>query len=592
MYVHTEVQTQISIDQEKFFFSFVLKDKRGREERPPTEMRPSFPLWKCKTLAQMFRKLKLAGAHPDVLWSIDAQKAQHNGEEMIRLETLMHQRGVSGGDGRKGTAESFTFWLAEQQEKHSDRRATALRSVSCTINPAASASSVKQQLAQLFRDAGIYEEFEMNDEGVTMNLESVLRHADERQNEHLHHSGALYVRGDKAVEMLRRFGVLLVVEENGIAYLVTLPEVHQPLDRAPATYTPARALVGPNGEIDPDVQEYMQEHGLRVFDLRMAGSHSSVERFVSSFERLERLYDVHRGRAMRSSVCIVLSLKSPDNYVAEDGCIVLSVQRMPTWEEFLLGLPQEVWQRCVQMHRDWRVGHSPKLKERQRQLMRVADMFHVFRVKLDSGIGSRMDWQGDFVLRLMKEEMVIRNAVRKYGLRSDLLKRRGEIHVAFTLRSAVDPAKEIGYRVGGDGRLFFSYSAMSTGQMLRVLKDNFRRLEAFQKEHDDATAALEHLSRSIPVDFSVDTEWKLREEGNFVNCMKCFVRTIKANQTQLATFLTMLLKTTGTTVRGLPKKRMVWIISSRFDTMPSGVVFVPWDVDFESIKKHLLPFKN
>ncbi|RNF07591.1 hypothetical protein TraAM80_03274 [Trypanosoma rangeli] len=559
-------------------------------------MRRSSSLWRAKTLAQMFRKLKLAGAHPDVLWAVDAVKAQHNGEEMIRLETMMHQRSSADGGncyGCQGTAESFTFWLGEQQEKHHVRPATTLRSVSCTINPVAPNNTVKQQLSQLFRDAGVYEDFDLDDAGVEMNLESVLRHADERQNEHLHQSGILYIRGDKAVEMLRRFGVLLIVEENGITYLVTLPEMHQqlqhhgPLDRAASTYTPAQSLVGPNGEIDPDVQEYMRERGLRAFDLRMAGSHSSVERFVSAFERLERMYEVHRGRAMRPCVCIVLSLKSMDNYVAEDGCLVLSVHRMPTWEEFLLTLPQEVWQNCVQMHRDWRIGNAPKLRARQRQLMKVADMFHFFRVQLDSGIGARMDWQEEFVLRLMKEEMVIRNAVRKYNLKSELLKKRGEIHVARTLRSAMDPAKEIGYRIGGDGRLFFNFGTMTTGQMLRVLKDNLRCLETFQKKHDNAVATLEHLSRSIPVDFSVDTEWKLREEGNLVNCLQRFVHTIKANQGQLASFLTMLLRS-GTTA-GVPKKRMMWIISAQFNTMPSGVVFVPWDVDFESIKKHLLP---
>ncbi|KAH9597156.1 hypothetical protein LSM04_003983 [Trypanosoma melophagium] len=556
-------------------------------------MHRSTLLWKPKTLAHMFRKLKLAGAHPDVLWAVDAQKAQHNGEEMIRLETMMHRRSASNSNGnRQSTAENFTFWLADNTQRSLPSNRITLRSVSCTINPVAPSRLVKEQLSQLFRDAGVYEEFEIGNEGVEMNLESVLRHADERQNEHLQQSGSLYIRGDKSVEMLRRFGILLVIEENGFTYLVTLPEVRQRANEErldggmSSTYTPAQSLIGPNGEIDPDVQEYMRERGLRAFDLRMAGSHSSVERFVSAFERLERMYDVHRGRAMRSCVCIVLSLKSLDCFVAEDGCIVLSVQRMPVWEEFLLSLPQEVWQRCVQQHMDWRIGNAPKLHGRQRQLMRIADMFHFFRVQLDAGLGSRVDWQEQFILRLHKEEMIIRNAVKKYKLTSDIMKRRGEMHVSFTLRSSIDSSKEIGYRIGGDGRLFFNYNTMNTGQMLRVLKDNLQRLESFQKQHDDAVATLEHLSRSIPVDFSVDTEWKLREEGNLVHCLQRFVHTIKANQTQLQTFLSVLLNNSNTA--NVPKKRMVWIISSRFDTMPSGVVFIPWDVDFESIKKHLL----
>nr|CCC95208.1 conserved hypothetical protein [Trypanosoma congolense IL3000] len=554
-------------------------------------MRTTLHLWKPKTIAQMFRKLKLAGAHPDVLWAIDAQKAQHNSEEMIRLETMMHKRTTAGvSDGQQASAESFTFWLKDNHRggSSSSGSSNSLRSVSCTINPAASTRTVKQQLSQLFQDAGVYEDFDMGGEGVEMNLESVLRQADERQNEHLQSSGALYVRGDKSIEMLRRFGILLMVEEDGIVYLVTLPEIlERSFDPEPMAYTPARSLVGPNGEIDPAVQDYMRDRGLRAFDLRMAGSHSSVERFVSAFERLERLYDIHRGRAMRSCVCIIFSLKSPQCYVADDGCIILSVLQMPFWEEYLLSLPQDVWRNCVQQHKDWRLGSAPKFHERQRQLMKVADMFHFFQVRLDEGIGSQTNWQNEFILRMQKDEIMIRSLVKKYNLKSDLLKKRGEIHVKQSLRSAVDPAKEIGYRVGGDGRMYFNYSMMNTGQMLRALKDNLRRLETFQKQHDDAVASLEHISRSIPVDFSVDTLWKLREEGNLVSCLQRFVTTIKANQMQLSAFLTMLLK--NQSVEGVPAKRMVWIISERFDTLPSGVVYIPWDVDFDSIKKHLLP---
>ncbi|KAH8603197.1 hypothetical protein ERJ75_001844500 [Trypanosoma vivax] len=537
----------------------------------------------------MFRKLKLAWAHPDVLWAIDARKAQHNSEEMIRLETLMHSRSSGVYDNnRQSLAENFTFWLTESDRSDSaDSRGTPLRSVTCNVNASASSSVVKQQLAQLFRDAGVYEEFEMSESGVEMNLESVLRQADERQEKHIQQSGNLYIRGGKSVEMLRRFGVLLVIEEEGLTYPVTLPEVHQqPLDHVPSTYTSATSLIGPDGEIDPVVQDYMREHGLRAFDLRMAGSHSSVERFVSAFERLERLYDVHRGRAMRSCVCIILSLKSDRCHVAEDGCIVLAVQQMPFWEEFLLSLPQDVWQDCVQKHRDWRLGTAPKLQERKRQLLKVADMFHFFRVQFEECMGSQSGWKEQFLLRMQKEEMIVRNAINKYNLKSDLLKKRGEIFVAYKLRSAVDATKEIGYRVGGDGRLYFSYTAMNTGQMLRVLKDNIKRLETFQKQHDNAVATLERMSRSIPVDFSVDSEWKIKEEGNLVRCLERFAQTIKANQAQLSAFLTALLKNGNTS--GLPKKRMVWIISAKFHTLPSGVVFVPWDVDFDSIRKHLL----
>ncbi|KAH8609958.1 hypothetical protein ERJ75_001149400 [Trypanosoma vivax] len=84
---------------------------------------------------------------------------------------------------------------------------------------------------------------------------------------------------------------------------------------------------------------------------------------------------------------------------------------------------------------------------------------------------------------------------------------------------------------------------MNTGQMLRVLKDNIKRLETFQKQHDNAVATLERMSRSIPVDFSVDSEWKIKEEGNLVRCLGAFCADHQANQAQLSAFLTALLKT-------------------------------------------------
>ncbi|CAM68386.1 conserved hypothetical protein [Leishmania infantum JPCM5] len=352
----------------------------------------------------------------------------------------------------------------------------------------------------------------------------------------------------------------------------------------------------------------MTERGLRPFDLRMAGSHSSVERFVVAFERIERMYEVHRGRAFRPSVCIVLSLKSLDNFVAPDGSIVLSVQRMPSWEEFLLSLPQPVWQECVQKHKEWRVGCAPKLQERKRQLTRVADMFHVHRVTMESPIAGSTQWQDDLIARFMKEETTIRRAVAKYSLKSDLLKKRGEIRIVEHLYSALPDStmptttaaggrKEIGFRIGGDGRVTFNHSIMNTGQMLRVLKDNLKRMETFQRQHDSAIMALEHVSRHIPVDFSVDTEWKNRAEGNLVLHLERFARTIKQNEAQLGAFLRSIMdggvRTSSADRVVVPanmpvKRRMVWVVSDRFDTLPSGVVFIPFDVDFDSIKRLLL----
>lgn len=593
----------------------------------------SSALWAPKTLAQMFRKLKLAGAHPDVLWAIDGAKSQHNGEEMIRLETLMHEREVrlrgrgDGGGGGGGGAtprsnkpQHFLFWLkANPHAATASPSSAQLKAVRCTITPFSESRIVKQQLTQLFTDAGVLEEFSIASDGKEASLESVLQYADERQMEHLHQSGPLYVRSEKAIENLRRFGVLLVVEEDGDSYLVSLPEMepsgqvsnHQAerIGSSPhlqslagstqAPYMPAKSIIGPNGEIDAAAREFMTERGMRPFDLRMAGSHSSVERFVGAFERLERMYEVHRGRALRASVCLVLSLRSTDNYIAPDGCLVLAVQRMPTWEEFLLSIPQAVWQDCVRKHLDWRVGNAPKLQERRRKLARVSSMFGFHRVTMEAPVGGRLQWQEELLERFSKEEPMIQRAVRKHGLMSDLLRKRGEMRFVERLYSSGTTADrtEIGFRIGGDGTVVFNYRVMNTGQILRVLKDNLRRMEVLHRKHEDAVKTLEHLSRHVPLDFSVDTAWKLKEGGNLVNCLDRFVRTIKQNEQHLSAFLHRLMAggggesdKGGATLPAavLAKKRMVWVISDRLDTMPSGVVFVPYDIDFESIKKHLL----
>jgi hypothetical protein len=551
-------------------------------------------LLKPKRLHDMFRQLKLKGAHPDVLWSIDAQKAQHNGDEMIRLETVMHQRGSASSAGKSGGdsgPQSFSFWLRPSTQMITD--AHQLQFVSCTITPRASHRVVKQQLSSLFRDAGIPDDFEIDDgEQTEVNLERVLRDADARQSEHIQQASSLYLRGDRAISKLRQFGVLIVVEEEGVTYLVTLPES---AGAAGSRRDSNSGIAGPSGVLDFETQEFLRERDLKSFDLRMAGSFSSVERFVSCFERLERLYDQHRGLALRPSVCIVLTLKGSSNYVADDGSIVLSLTQQAVWEEYLLSLPQNVWKDCVAQHQQWRLPPAPKLAERRRKLIRVADMFHFFAVVMEHRIGGNTAWQEELIGRLQREETSIRNAVKKYRLQSDVLKRRGYIYFRETLSSAMDASKEIGFRVTGDGKLVINQTCMTSAQILKVIRENLATLERLTKEYDALVSQLEYMSRSLPLDFSVDSDWKLSEETNLVNCMQTFVTTMKRNQKQLDVFLRALLVKRGGeasspagVLRPTPVRRLVWIVSNRFETMPSGVVFVPWDVDFESIKKLMI----
>ncbi|CUG88556.1 membrane-associated protein, putative [Bodo saltans] len=554
-------------------------------------------LLKPKSLHDMFRRLKLQGAHPDVLWSIDAQKAQHNGDEMIRLETLMHQRSTTAGGGggvKSQGPQSISFWLRPATTRATTTEAHQLQFVSCTLTPQASSHVVKQQLTQLFRDAGILDEFELDGDKAEVNLERVLRDADVRQSEHMHQASSLYLRGDRAITNMRKFGILVVVEEEGLTYLVTLPE------NANGTASSSAGIAGPSGALDYEAQEFLRERNLKPFDLRMAGSFSAVERFVNCFERLERLYDQHRGLALRPSVCFVLTLRGPSNYVADDGSIVLSLSQTTTWEEYLLALPQNVWRECVAAHQQWRLPPAPQLAERRRKLLRVADMFHIFNVVMEHRIGGGTQWQENLITRLLKEEVSIRNAVKKYNLKSDLLKRRGYLHFRETLPSALDVNKQIGFRVTGDGKLIINQSCMTSAQVLKVIRENLSNLERLTKEYDALVSQLEFMSRSLPLDFSVCSDWKLAEETNLVNCLQKFVATMKANQKQLDTFLKQLLtkpaaaagqqqsSSSPSVLRPVPVRRLVWIVSNKFETMPSGVVYVPWDVDFESIKRLML----
>ncbi|CCW62558.1 unnamed protein product [Phytomonas sp. EM1] len=260
------------------------------------------------------------------------------------------------------------------------------------------------------------------------------------------------------------------------------------------------------------------------------------------------------------------------------------------------------------MHQEWRVPEAPRWRERRRQLARIADSFRVCTVTIEAPLGGAMGWQEELIQRLLREEAAIRRAVERYQIRSELLKNRGEIrfveHLYHTPQSMLDTTpKEIGFRITGDGNLVLNQSLMNTGQMLRVLRDNLKRMETFRRMHDDALKELEYLSRRMPLDFSVDTEWKLREI-HLASALERFARTIKENEAEVAAFLSSLLQTnpspstsSGMGSPSIPskdfamKKRMVWVISDRFNTLPSGVIFIPYNVSFDSIKNMLLARK-
>lgn len=611
-----------------------------------------------RKLSFMLRQFKLAGAHPDVLWSIDATKAQHNGAEMARLETLLHEREKNGPSGMAHLpTQSFLFWFRQDGGGSSS---TSLRQVTGQLNPSATATILHSQLATLFTAAGLpaedCQEFEMGQEEVTMSVGSLLEYADKQQSAHMLDSGSLYIRSEKAIENLRQQGIVVVVTDGDYSYLVTLPEsgFHHLVDnpgparqqfataagRAP---TPMKSIVGPQGEIHPDVQEYLLDRGLRPFELRMSGSPSAIEAFVRAFERLERMYEVHRGGAMRPGVCYVLRLEDPissaaPHYLAKDGCLCLSMRHVERWEDFLLSRSQEEWRYAVEQHQQWRIGAAPKLGDQRRQLRKLADALGFFAVRLQVSMGALprtaappassslalMDAE-EVTNTLLREEPIIRKTVAKYRMDSPLLRKRGVLHIVPRLWSRHGIASsgaggnesarhEIGYRLQGDGAVFVSWHRMKVPHILRLLRDNLKRIESYQKSYDQSTAALEHLSRVLPIDFSIDTQWKISEESEFSHRLETFVQTIRVHQREIGNLLASVssanhnpqdklrsqleheagqrLKVGGpssSTAHRALQRRYVWVVSDKLDALPTGVLFIPHNVDLHALKQCLLP---
>lgn len=608
---------------------------------------------------------------------------------MARLETLLHERATKGRSSMASLPQQhFFFWLRDRST------GAALRKVSCCLHLSATPDILHDQLEKLFKDAGIQDDFTLEGEqDVRMSVESLLKYADAQQNTHIKDAGAWYIRAERAIEQLRQHGVVVVVSDTDYSYLVTLPEAgfQHLADNVPppsqqfASFggaqskagRPMKSIVGPHGELDPDAQEYMQERGLRPFELRMSGTSAAMEGYVSAFERLERLYEVHRGRALRPGVCIVLRItplpptatsrfRGGGGFLARDGCLVLSMQHIALWETFLLGLTQDEWKYAVEQHRQWRVGSAPKLEAQRRQLKKLADAFGFFQLRMHGPFGAILYEQRNdassspyaavsggsppqavpaldvesTVAALSLEEAVIRKTLHKYKVYSKVLQKRGTMiivprlqskrsgtiphtGVASSPSSASSDSEEIGYRIQGDGVVYFNRGKMNTPQMLRVLRDNVKRIEAFQLSYDRCTAALEHLSRVLPIDFSIDTEWKIHEETRFSTCLEKFVNTMKTHQHQIGA----LLKSVGQAGRSSPhnednphaspqealrsqleyeagaplpqspgnmvyrkalERRYVWVISEKLEALPTGVLFIPYNVDFASLRRCLL----
>jgi hypothetical protein len=554
-----------------------------------------------KSVPDMLRKLRLAGAHPDVIFSIDPEKAKANGDELVKLETILADRELPSHTPQYRSLQekgelTFTFWLKAPEPKDAgvafagkQTPLNPLFKIATTFNPLASDTTLKQRLSYLFEQAKISDDFEISRRGnddISSSVEEVFSTAGKRFQEHASSTNVLFHRGDKAIDNLRAFGTLAVINDKNNSFLVTMP----PDETVPSSYKRqmegiAGGIYTSMGDIDPDAHMFMNERGLRPFELRMAGTYGATETYVMGFEILDRVYNNHRGKALRGAVCIVLSISGNDNFIAPDGCIVLSFSRMSGWEEFMLTLPQAQWRDCVQKHLDWRMPPSPKLQERRRRLVKVADILGFFACHVECVFGdTEAPWQDGFLLQLMKDEVMIRGAIKKYNIRSDLAKKRGQIYFVKRLVSA-SSGEEIGYRVTSAGHIFFNASLITTPAILKVLRDNITTVMDNGLQYERVLSGLELLGRDLGVSFSIDEQLKRNRDATMLADLSSFVKIMSDNRGELKGIVN------GFT-RNLPSgalRGMTWVISEKLTVTPSGLLHIPYNVDLAALRRHLLP---
>ena len=559
-----------------------------------------------RTVPEMLRRLRLAGAHPDVIFSVDPEKAKLNGDELVKLETILADRELPGHTPqyqalRDSGDITFTFWLkspeapdAGIQYAGKQTPLNPLFKIATTFNPLASDATLKERLRHLFLQANIPDDFEVRTAGDTADVadksvDEVFSTAGQRFKEHTTSTATLFHRGDRAIDNLRAFGTLVVVNDKTNSFLVTMP----PDETVPSSYKRqmegiAGGIYNSLGDIEPEAHMFMDERGLRPFELRMAGSYSATEMYVMGFEILDRVYNHHRGKALRGAVCIVLSISKNENYIAPDGCIVLSFSRLAGWEEFMLSLPQPQWRDCVQKHAEWRLPPALKLQERRRRLIKVADMLGFFACHVESVFGdSEGPWQDSFLLQLAKDEAMIRAAIKKYNIRNDLAKKRGQIYFVKRLTS-ISTGEEIGYRVTSAGHIFFNASIISTPALLKVLRDNIATVMQNGVHYERILSGLELLGRDLGVSFSIDEQLKRNRDATILTDLTSFVKTMSDNRNELKGIVN------GFT-RNLPSgalRGMTWIISDRLNVTPSGLLHIPFDVDLAVLRRQLLPHSS
>lgn len=544
-------------------------------------------LLKCakRTLAEMLKALKKAGAHPDMILATDPQKAAENGAALVALEEVLQRREGHASDGSAPTLISgareeqdapqmIGFWLKGAEGRAAG--STRFRRIECCLQPRSSDAVFKRDLQKLFASAGVDDDFDLPSAMPTHDFASLLRRTDERRNEHVAEVMTVQARAQRAVSALRGFGVMLMVEQKGTVLLVTVPEDPQ---------RPGSPAMEGDSEPRDDLARFLDERNLHLFDLLQACNGSSAERFTTCFEKLAQMYNLYRGSSLRTEIGLILSLNAPSPHISEDGCLVLPAAGLATWEEYVFGITQPQWQGMVAAQREWRSDTPSRLWERKGKLMRIADALHFHKVRLDTSCGSPLGWGDDFFARMLKDEAAIRATVARNSMKDDTLKTRGLITIAQDLGVTVvpaangNPAREVPlqYRIDGDGAVFFS-STSTTPQILRALRDHRAEIVKRILSYGSAKATLDLMRMHLGLTFSIDPEWKRRDATQLSAHLGKFTETVRSAESDIRRCVM------ATRSHGIG---LLVAVSDTFSCGGNGILQVPWDVGVDAMLRQL-----
>lgn len=432
------------------------------------------------SLRAALNQFKRAGAHPDLVSSIDPELASENGRNLIELERLLSERQTETSrammKARGETPESvkLRFWMrsdassdgaadknnaaaSSKMSRPLDAPASVtadplhvgkqLRLIECTISPFASDSTVYAELKRLFQlgglppdisftlpVAGISDEEAQQEQKLGVSLAKALKRMTDKMTVPTSSSSSsmaeLMARCDVAADVLRGRGVVVALRDASrrSSWLLTMPEAPRSGNlSSPSGLQATNTGGGVQGSIlsrnpldlDPEQRRFMAQRSFEPFDLRMINSDTIAEAIVDRAEQLASMYLRNQGTMLRPGVCYLFEVNADQRFpkVTGDGCIALPLLTPHLWPDFLCSLSQPQWTAIMQAQDGWRSAHAPLLRQRQSQLARVSDMLHYNTMELYCGPGSMNDqWVNKFLLPFLKEEVAVRKTVEKYGV--------------------------------------------------------------------------------------------------------------------------------------------------------------------------------